>query len=98
MFFFIVVLSFRANSQSFSVLDNFGDHPGDPANPYGGDIVQGEDGNLYGTSIYGGTGDEGTIFKITPTGTLTVIYRFDFAHGQYPFAGLTLASDGNFYG
>ncbi len=40
----------------------------------------------------------GTIFKITSLGKLTILHRFDSSDGAGPFDGLTLASDGNFYG
>lgn len=73
----------------------------DGENPYVG-LVQGTDGNFYGTTFYGGANFGGTIFKITPTGTLTTLYSFCAqAHctdGEYPRAGLVQASDGNFYG
>jgi uncharacterized repeat protein (TIGR03803 family) len=69
--------------------------------PYAG-LVQGRDGNFYGTTVYGGTNDDGTIFKITPSGKLTTLYSFcsqsDCTDGEYPYAGLVQATDGNFYG
>lgn len=64
--------------------------------PYGG-MVQGTDGNFYGTTILGGIGG-GTVFKITPTGTLTTLHGFEGPDGSAPVAGLIQASDGNFYG
>ncbi len=39
-------------------------------------LVQGTDGNFYGTTIFGGTNGEGTVFKITPGGQLTTLYSF----------------------
>jgi uncharacterized repeat protein (TIGR03803 family) len=70
----------------------------DGANPYGS-LVQGTDGNFYGTTIYGGANNNGTVFKITPTGTLTTLHSFALiSDGAYPWAGLIQASDGNFYG
>jgi len=65
-----------------------------------GALIQAMDGDLYGTTSGGGTNreNEGTIFKITPTGSLTTLYSFDLTDGAYPAAGLLQATDGNFYG
>jgi uncharacterized repeat protein (TIGR03803 family) len=72
------------------------------ANPVYVNLVQGTDGNLYGTTSEGGAHGYGTVFKITPAGTLTTIYSFcsksGCADGEYPNAGLVLATNGNFYG
>jgi uncharacterized repeat protein (TIGR03803 family) len=38
--------------------------------------VQGKDGNIYGTTLYGGIGNNGTVFKVTPSGTLTTLHTF----------------------
>jgi uncharacterized protein (TIGR03437 family) len=65
--------------------------------PFGG-LVQGSDGNFYGVTQVGGPAGFGTIFEITPSGTLTNLYTFSGPDGSQPAAGLTLASDGNFYG
>jgi uncharacterized repeat protein (TIGR03803 family) len=65
------------------------------------------DGNFYGmtggggpTYVGGHGGDPGpgTIFRLTPDGTLTSVFAFDGVNGKYPYAGLLQASDGNFYG
>jgi uncharacterized repeat protein (TIGR03803 family) len=83
----------------------------DGANP-SGTLVQASDGNFYGTTYSGGyydgqphgCGDPGcgTVFKITPTGTLTTLYSFCAekycSDGYFPVAGLIQATDGNFYG
>jgi uncharacterized repeat protein (TIGR03803 family) len=65
-------------------------------------LIEGLDGNLYGSTAYGGTvclyGGCGTLFKITPAGTLTTLYSFDRSDGDFPVVPLTLATDGNFYG
>ena len=71
----------------------------DGANPEAG-LVQGSDGNFYGTTYNGGTnGGYGTVFKISPNGALTSLYSFTGGNdGGYPDAGLVQGSDGNFYG
>jgi uncharacterized repeat protein (TIGR03803 family) len=62
-------------------------------------LVQGTDGNFYGTTFAGGTNpDDGVVYKITPSGKLTVIYNFDGTHGGQPASPLVQGSDGNFYG
>ncbi len=62
-------------------------------------LIRGNDGNLYGTTQYGGAnGDNGTIFRITTSGALTSLYSFRGPDGNYPVAGLVQGSDGNFYG
>jgi uncharacterized repeat protein (TIGR03803 family) len=73
-----------------------------------GGLIQASDGNFYGTTVYGGPPSFwcpsacGTIFKITPQGTLTTIYYFcrrAYCYdGDLPYAGLLQASDGNLYG
>jgi uncharacterized repeat protein (TIGR03803 family) len=73
----------------------------DGANPNAG-LVLGSDGNFYGTTVFGGVNQEGTVFKITPTGTLTTLYSFGsrtlWTDGYQPDAGLVEGRDGNFYG
>src|ERR1035441_10414158 len=67
--------------------------------PFMENLVQGKNGSLYGTTTYGGTSGNGTIFKVTPTGTLTTIYNFaNTPDGANPDAGLVLGTDGKFYG
>jgi uncharacterized repeat protein (TIGR03803 family) len=88
---------------AFTTLYNFCSQPNcaDGGNPYAG-LVQGSDGNLYGTTFNRGANAYGTVFKITPAGVLTTLYSFcsqaNCADGQYAYAGLVQASDGNFYG
>ena len=60
-------------------------------------MVQATNGNFYGTTDNGGTNNYGTVFKITPTGTLTTLHSFDYTDGDTPNASL-VASNGNFYG
>ena len=60
-------------------------------------LVQGTDGNFYGTTESGGANGPGTVFKITPSGTLTTLHSFDGTDGAEP-DGLVQGTDGNFYG
>src|SRR5206468_2927551 len=58
-------------------------------------------GNFYGTTAFGGSPGWGTVFKLTPSGVLTTLHVFcvtTCADGANPPSGLTLGSDGNFYG
>jgi uncharacterized repeat protein (TIGR03803 family) len=69
--------------------------------PFAG-LIQGEDGNFYGTTDNGGANGGGTVFKITPAGTLTTLYSFcsksGCSDGYNPIAELVEATDGSFYG
>src|ERR1019366_3612536 len=71
------------------------------ASPYAG-LVQATDGDLYGTTWGGGAKNAGTVFKITPSGTLTTLYSFcsqsACTDGLQPVAGLVQLADGDFYG
>jgi uncharacterized repeat protein (TIGR03803 family) len=61
-------------------------------------LIQATDGNLYGTSLNGGTNSEGTLFKISTSGKLTVLHNFRYASGDDPIGPLVQGRDGNFYG
>ena len=67
-------------------------------------LIQATNGDFYGTATLGGTGRTcsgggcGTVFKITPGGTLTTLHSFDGTDGEYLYAGLVQATNGNFYG
>jgi uncharacterized repeat protein (TIGR03803 family) len=72
----------------------------DGQNPVG--VVQGSDGNFYGTTNLGGAKNDGTVFKLTPSGKMTTLYTFcrkaGCADGKVPGSSLIQGSDGNFYG
>jgi uncharacterized repeat protein (TIGR03803 family) len=75
----------------------------DGAHPYLGALAQATNGDLYGTTYGGGAnGNYGTVFKITPSGTLTTLYSFcsqgGCTDGSYPWAGLVQATNGDLYG
>ncbi len=68
-------------------------------------LIQATDGNFYGTTYAGGTDSQcyyggpcGTVFKITPGGTITSLHSFQGPDGAFPVDPLVQASDGNFYG
>jgi len=93
-------------SGTFTTIYNFCSQTNctDGEDPYGG-LIQPTEGDLYGTITGGGTGTEGTVFKITPGGTLTTLYSFcangappDCTDGANPWGALIQASNGDFYG
>jgi uncharacterized repeat protein (TIGR03803 family) len=93
--------SIVCSAQTYTTLFSFDQTNGwSPA----GIPTQGIDGNFYGTTMFGGAEGsfDGTAFKITPAGKQTVLHNFcsvaNCADGDDPFWGLTLATDGNFYG
>ena len=59
-------------------------------------LAQGRNGKLYGTTV--GDLTYGSVFSITSRGSFAELYAFDYTNGENPTAGLTLATDGNFYG
>lgn len=73
----------------------------DGEDPYDG-LIQGTNGNFYGTTSGGGTNYDGTVFEITPAGKLRTLYnfcsQFTCADGDIPWAGLVQGSNGAFYG
>jgi uncharacterized repeat protein (TIGR03803 family) len=86
----------QAPSAVFNVLFTFsGTNGQDPV----AQMVQGSDGNFYGTTVTGGSSSLGVIFRITPAGNFTVLHNFaGTTDGAFPYGGLVQASDGNFYG
>lgn len=87
---------------NFSLLDSTAKNT-DGANPQGV-LIQGSDGNLYGTAFQGGTSGRGTVFKVSTGGTFTTLHSFstvqgdDNADGANPVAGVTQGTDGAYYG
>ncbi len=93
-----VATAIPSAAQTFTILFSF-DYTS-PVYPRG--LVQGTDGNLYGTTGGGGAADEGMVFEMTPSGTLTRLYSFcsesNCGDGADPNGGLVQATNGNFYG
>ena len=98
IFVICVAIAIPSSAQTFTNLASFAGSNG--FSPYS-TLTQAADGSFYGTTEYGGNGNCsngcGTVFKVTPSGTLTVIYSFSGPDGQDPDA-LVQGSDGNFYG
>src|SRR5579862_8347165 len=93
-----VLISLSASlvqAQTYTVLHNFNETEG-CCSDYPAAMAQGRDGNIYGTTLNGGTHLYGNVFKMTPSGTLTSIYSFDFTNGAYPQGGISLGQDGTF--
>jgi uncharacterized repeat protein (TIGR03803 family) len=82
-----------AFAQTFTSLARFNGGNGFPPN---GPLAQGFNGDFYGTTEFGGYGIGGTVFTMTPSGSLTTLRWF--YPGTEPVAGLVLGTDGNFYG
>ena len=100
-------------TQLYSFCSKGGSSCSDGAYPAGA-LLEGADGNFYGTTYAGGTGNAaactenqgagcGTVFKITPAGALTTLYNFcsggaNCSDGYSPLAALAEGPNGNFYG
>jgi len=90
---------FELNAQGqFNVLHSFAGTP-DGEDPEAG-LVRDSAGNLYGTTVYGGTaGGFGTVFKLDKAGKLALLHSFaGTPDGVNPYAGLAADSAGNAYG
>ncbi len=103
---FCIVSAMVCPAQTLTTLVGFDKTNGDAPN---GPLLIGADGNFYGITIDGGSGANcienngcGTIFKATPSGTLTTLYSFcsqpNCADGRIANGGLVQTSDGNIYG
>jgi uncharacterized repeat protein (TIGR03803 family) len=97
-----VLFCSACSAQTFTPLMSFDRNSGEE--PGGMRLVQGIDGNYYGTTegdggIKGGSG-YGTIFRITPDGALTILHRSEAKDpaGSNPFGGLVQDLNGDFYG
>ena len=93
----VLALAGKASGQTVTIIYQFGG-----GNAFPNNLIQGSDGNFYGTTYLDGTANDGAVFRMTPGGILTNLYSFTGLSGDgdgaYPWAGLIQAKDGNFYG
>jgi len=101
----VSLMAAGACAQSVQPIYSF---PQSPVMPFAG-LAEGPDGDFYGTTFYGGSGGEGTVFKVTANGVMTLLYSFSpptasagsfvtNSDGAHPESALALGPDGNFYG
>ncbi len=85
---------------NLTVLHSFGGPAGDGRQPYLGTLALGADGNFYGTTSTGGARQQGTLYRMTPAGAVTVLHAFGGGadDGATPRGGVMFGSDGNLYG
>jgi uncharacterized repeat protein (TIGR03803 family) len=93
----LAVAAIPARAQTYKILENFLTGGPGPQWP-GGPLAQGRDGHLYGFSFFGGANNTGSIWKATPSGKVSVVLSFATGAGEDCQAGMTLGTDGNFYG
>ena len=87
-----------AGAQALDVVHAFHGHTEDAVFPVAG-VIKGTDGNFYGTTSGGGTSGWGTLFRMTPSGVVTVLYSFRGGFdGGTPLTELVQSTDGFFYG
>jgi uncharacterized repeat protein (TIGR03803 family) len=83
-----------------TVLYSFGAAGTTDGNSPRSNLIKDKAGNMYGTTFSGGVSNQGTVFRISPNGTVSILYSFTGSSndGAQPNGGLLLASDGNLYG
>jgi len=97
-----IVFELSLNGKETVLYSFRGKHHGDGDFP-GGDLIAGNQGELYGVTVFGGFDCGvrfgcGTIFKLTPGGAETVLHTFTGLDGAEPVGGLTIDGQGNLYG
>jgi uncharacterized repeat protein (TIGR03803 family) len=93
---FALVIATAAHADTrFSVIASFDATANTPA----GALIQTADGSFAGTTTQGGPADVGTVFSMTPSGVVTVLYAFAGGpDGAYPYGGIVQSADGSLLG
>src|SRR5258708_35833017 len=89
-----------AGAQTVATVYNFAGGTTSGANPWYVTLVQGTDGQLYGTTYNGGSHGKGAAFKVTTSGTFTLLHSFNggWPDGAYPPVGFPLGAGGRLPG
>ena len=94
---FCIAAAIASPAQGFTTVASFGG--GNTGGYPVSSVTQGTDGNFYGTTTQGGTYHAyGTVYKMTPGGSITLLHSFNGTDGNSPTAGVVQGTDGNFYG
>jgi uncharacterized repeat protein (TIGR03803 family) len=91
-----------STSGKLTLLHSFAGFGGSRGGPVAG-VIRDADGNLYGDTVEGGSTrcggyGCGTVYKLTKTGTITILHSFSKSNGEYPYSGLMRDAKGNLYG
>lgn len=89
--------AFGAAEGTYIDLYDFAGGAGDGADP-GTNVVFDDAGNIYGTTDFGGPANKGTVFKLAPNGTQTILHAFSSSDGEAPDGGVLLTRSGKLYG
>jgi len=81
-----------------TVLHAFAGAPDDACNPEFGRLSLDGSGNLYGMTYFGGAYNMGSVFKVAPDGSSTILHSFDGSDGEWPYASAISDKKGHLYG
>jgi|HubBroStandDraft_2_1064218.scaffolds.fasta_scaffold10414_2 uncharacterized repeat protein (TIGR03803 family) len=100
--FIVILFATSAYPATEKIVHDFSDNGSDGYYPYNS-LIFDKTGNLYGTTVFGGTNGSGTVVELTPKGgglwTETVLHNFGSgADGTYPYGNLIFDASGNLYG
>src|SRR5262249_54997000 len=79
-------------SSGYTILSTFSEDI--PGSAFFAPLIQGIDGNFYSTTYNGGTAGAGTVYSLSPTGVVNVIFNFDTLHGGWGYAPVVQDAQG----